>query len=112
MRAKAHVHAIDGAFGSRLGDEVQDFLREAREVLGVCGFALRAAGGVAGLAVEEKEIDVGIVVEFLAAEFAERENGHARGVGAAFRIGELRRAVIVFDAKRGHEEGAFEENVG
>src|SRR2546426_2636597 len=53
LRAQAQVHAEEGTFRSHLGDQLEHSLREPREVFGVGGGPLRAAGGFTVAAVQK-----------------------------------------------------------
>src|SRR3972149_4717026 len=75
LGAQAQVHAERVTF---LGDALEggdDLARQPPEVLAVREGAARAAGGLAVLRVHEDEVDIGGVVELLAAELAHADDG-------------------------------------
>ena len=111
LRAQAQVHAEEGTFRSHLGDQLEHSLREPREVFGVGGGPLRAAGGFTVAAVQKHQVDVRAVVQFLAAQLAEGKDGQAGRVAIAGRVGELRRTVSVLQLLLRDAQGALEQDV-
>jgi len=104
--AEAEVDAVAEAFGGVGGEEVRetggDFLEELAVGDGV--FAV----GLAVALIEEEEVDVGAVVEFVGSEFTEGEDGEAALVAG----GEAGGAVAGDEVEAKAAVGDVEEGVG
>ncbi len=95
LRAQPHVDPEDVALVGHRLDDLDDLAAHAAEVLAVGQAALARPRRLALRAVDEHEVDVGRVVQLLAAELAHADDGQrrldagvvARGAEAGARIG-------------------------
>jgi len=72
LRPQTKINAKDWSFRSGARENFCHLLRQANKVLAIGDGCARRFGTVA---VEEKQVDVGAVVELIAAELAERQDG-------------------------------------
>jgi len=128
FRAEAEVDPVEGAVGGKAGEFGDQVFDEALEELVTGDAASGSAGGgrfieeVAFFGVDEEEVDVRAIVEFLAAEFSHAEDAEGRGepltvgrlvVGASEPAAEIvgEDALGGFDADVG-QVGDFAQDVG
>src|SRR4030095_14826175 len=88
LRTQAQVYPEDGAFRAGRRKNGRNFLREPHTIFAV---GQRSTGDISAVLEKEKQVNVGAVVEFVAAELAQRESAEARVDDAAMIIHVLRR---------------------
>lgn len=118
--AEAHIDAEAAAFGAAGGSLLDQGFAEALEE-GVIGEGMTGGGGAAAgggakgppfLGIDEQEIDIGTIIQFLTAEFAEAEDAEGGAVPGAIGLLMPGFAEALHEGEADQFQDAVEEHLG
>ena len=109
LRTQAQIDAKDRTFRGQTGQNFRDLLRQANEI-----FAVRdgRSGGRFSVSVDEHQIDVRAVIELVASQLSEGQDGE-RGVHQTSGVvGVLRRIETAQQTRVGLPQSLFDQDIG